>query len=685
MPEANEKLELSGLNLNDGSTFVMESLNFTPAAPKPTLVTNTDSDGEELVEEPHFTNATFEAQIRIFPGGKKDMDAALEKVRELVTKLQECARTEGGSPLKWTPAEATQTLTWYAILGEVLEIPVEITGDMAGWLLKQPKPIIKLKLTCRPAGYAEERVVLSASTSSLPMQTVYVGGIEGDLPAEAKIVLTDKSSNDQRFAEWGQDVVTSESNPSLLLKGIESLKISGFSGSETTRSGSYSSKVVKGSFPVVPIAACGTGEIEHVGRYRLRLRCQGENYGFLVRAAYRTGDGPWTFLPWAEAPVKEEWTEVDLGEAVFPKATQGTQVSEIKIEGQSNGEEHETEEGVDGNLNTVTTNVVGYIDLLSLVPCKRYGTARGPVNVEPGSSFKAYDPLQDNSGALGGTVADTGGTWETSGDAKDFTGVEVNGSRYYYRNEVSDTTEVGRYAVLSGTSTISDVVMEMEVNTSGRNNTADLCFLARYASTSNHFKLIFTPQSNGIDRIRAHVRVGGTTFAGGYDSWKEIGQRLAPNTWGQFKIAIIGGYYEIWWIGEKIATGYSNSLASSLKTGKIGIYDQFTEVGTTYQISRRYRNFAAWVPTIPTVCEAGQSVQIDKTGAIREDANGNFWARVPESRGATFELDPAGSEGRINRVTNKMRRKDLKYEPDTNITSSSSIEVLARERYLAPK
>lgn len=679
MPESNEKLELNGLNLNNGTTFVMESLTFTPAEPKPQYVTNSDTDGEELVEEPHFNNASFEAQIRLFPGGKKDMDAALVQVRELITKLQECARTEGGSPLKWTPAEATETLTWYAIMGELLEIPVELTGDTAGWLLKQPKPVIKIKLTCRPAGYTEERVVLSASTSTSPLQTVYVSGIKGDLPAEARIILTDKSGSDQRFAEVGQDLVTSEINPSLIITE----KVLGFAGTETTKSGSQASKVVKASLPVVPVAVCTTGNLEHTGRYRIKLRAQAAEYGALYRALYRSGDGPWTYGSWAEVPVKEEWAEIDLGEVSFSKAAQGKQVGEIKIEGESVGLIQEAEEGVDPP-NTPITNVTSYVDTISLVPCRRYAVARGPVNTNPGD-FKGFDPLQDSSGVLGGQIADTGGTWETSGDAKDFTGVEVNGIKYYYRNEVSDTDLTGRYALLSGTGAVSDVVMEMEVNTSGRNNTADLSFLARYTNVNNYFRMIFTPQSNGIDRFRAHVRVGGSVFSGGVDTWKSIGERLPPNTWGNFKIVILGGYYQVYWLGEEIAQGYSNTLASTLTSGKIGIYDQFTEVGSTYQISRRYRNFAAWVPITPTVCENSQSLQISKDGAIREDEAGNYWARVPEYRGANFELDPAGSEGRINRITNKMRRKDIKQEPDTNITSSRSIEVLARERYLAPK
>lgn len=84
-------------------------------------------------------------------------------------------------------------------------------------------------------------------------------------------------------------------------------------------------------------------------------------------------------------------------------------------------------------------------------------------------------------------------------------------------------------------------------------------------------------------------------------------------------------------------------------------------------------------------CLASKALEIDSYSAEREDVAGKFLSAVPVYRGSDLYLDPAGSAGLINRLVVKMRRNDTVVEPDLNVTDKQSLEVLARERFIAPR
>lgn len=840
---ANESLILGspgGLALNDGTAYTIdgETFVFRPAEKKPLWATNASANGDALVSEAHYGPSFFEFDVHAVPAATPA--AGLEALGKLLDAFQGCERIEGGEELLWTPAGTVTAYTAYVLLAEINDVPITVSGADAGWFLNAP--LLKVKLTCRPFLYALERVVLAATESGAePLQVAYVEGIKGDVPAEGRLVLTDKATQDRRFAEWGQDVVESKVNPPLLLEagpdlglpglldsfnranedpvgqggnwvgkvfssnenmkvvnnqlarsgagGIgsavynrtmadgevsvtiatlgnsynlwirtanegtakptgylctfsnpESVQLQKFDGevfsslaasvtqviapgdaialraigttlrvrhkpaggswktlieatdvtyssgriairgSESTlryddfkvvdlstKTGSYSTNVVKATLTPTAVALCSTGSIKHIGSYRLKLRCQADGEGALFRASYRVGDGPWTSLPWVAPPLENEWCELDLREAFLEEAEKGEQVSEIRIE---------------GKVESKAKNVIGYVDFLNPMPTLRYGVGRGPTHIDSPTLLDASDPFDDVKGALTGQSADIGGTWEAAGGIADFEEVKESEEAFLKRAAKEDVKDAGRYVFLSGTAGMTDTVVECEVKRTGITETNNLHqgVLARYVNNENWLRLNFVPATLIHSNLILRWKVAGVLFENIY----ALPSHFSEGSWGKLRLVVmVDGTATVYWQGAKIATKWRSEFAQggALAKGKVGIYDGFTAVDA---VTRNYRNFVAWTPAVPTVCESSQSLECRHDAVERENAGGTYWSPVPEYRGAHFLLDPAGGEKRINRLAVKMRRNDNKLESDSTVTDKHTLEVLARERYLTP-
>lgn len=664
---ADEALTLGGIKLYGGAPFDLEVLDFTPAAKRPQFADNADADGEVLVREAHYTNSSFEIQVRVSP--QANMDTALTKLGELRDAIQACERIEGGAPTEWKPAGATATYTYYAIIGEETGLPIVAEGDDAGYFVNAP--VLRFRLICRPFGYTPERVVKAATESGAePLQVAYVGGIKGDVPAEGRLVLTDKATQDRRYAEYGQDVVESEVNPSLLLKAITDLKVTGYAGESSIRTGSYSTNVVKATLTPTPVVLCSTGSIKHVGSYRLKLRCQISGEEGRFRASYRVGDGPWIPLPWAEPQLTEKWCEVDLGEAFLEEAGRGEQVSEIRIEGKvESGGENE--------------NVTGYIDFLNPMPTRRYGIARAPLRPDTPTTVLVADLFNQADGAATGKVAERGGTYAAvaNSDTTDFT---ISGGKLK-RTAVIDTGTIGSLPFEGrgiGTSKeLTDLVMRTDFKLeSTSDQLVRFGHLISYVNNTN-FILIVLVRTNAVFlgwQLAVYTPAGGVL---GKARRKDLSVRTPE---GSILTIVEGNTAAVYVAGHGGPFRRELTVEDALigAKGKAYAYDEcFGGSADT----RLYDNLAIWEPAFPPVCESGQSLEIRHDGAEREDSAGTYWSPVPEFRGAHFELDPAGDSKRINRLVAKMRRNDNKLEPDSTAVDKQTLEVLARERFLMPR
>lgn len=679
-----EKIVLGGLDFNDGTKIVLEDMSFKQAEAKPQFVGNGDADGEALIEEPHYTNAYFELQVRIVP--QANTDAALKVVGEISDKLQLCARTDEGLALTWTPNESATTYTYYALVGEVAELPIMVSGDMAGWFVESP--VLKIKLTCRPFGHAAERVVLAATPAETQLQVAYIEGIKGDVPAEGRMVVTDNATKNRRFLEWGGDVVDSKAgNPSLVIEG-GSFTVTGMAGEASTRAGAVSTgtKVVKSSVLTFPVTVCSSGSIKNVGSYRMKLRVQATG-GASLRAAYRVGEGPLTSGQWVPVFATEKWVELDLGEAFLEKAEKGEQISQILIQGKS------------------TATCLVYVDTLNLVPTKRYALSRGVTNFAVPSTLVALDRfITTPAGALTGKVAETGGTWAGAGDADDF---QINTTYHIVqRTALSDASNVPRYGLL-GTNKYTNITAGIDVISSNPreefSSCANMGLILRYVDVNNwaklelrrsaigggnnHWYCYFRKKVAGVESF--YIGVNGFSSAlgpnGDYSAVMISPFNVQFATWVRLEATILeDGSFKVGAKGEVYLTGQDNVFATggALAEGRIGISDEKTVAGAE---TRYYGSFSAYTPTVNVICNSNKAVEVRSYDTQFQNTTGTYWSPVPQYRGSGLYLDPAGDQAKVNRLAVKMRRGDSKVEPDNNPTDKQTLEVLARERFLRPR
>lgn len=676
---ADEALTLNATALYGGAPFNLEVLDFTPAAKRPEFADNAGADGELLVREAHYTNSSFEIQVRVSP--QANMDTALTKLGELRDAIQACERIEGGVPLEWKPAGATTTYTYYAIVGEETGLPIVVEGDDAGYFLNAP--VLRFKLTCRPFGYTVERTVKAATESGAePLQVVYVGGIKGDVPAEGRLVLTDKATQDRRYVAIGRDVVETEAEPDILLTAAE-LVVTGFSGSSTTRAGGFPNefgvgKVKRATAVTEATTMCGTGVISNVGSYRVLARIYTDSEDARIRLSYRVGDG--ALLPAApphflEPPVVSNFAQLDLGEITLEEVTLGTQKSELRIEVKTAGQPAEID-----------------LNYLMLIPTsKGYGVGRGLAASAP-TKLLAYDTFLQAEGALAGKTLPLGGTWAGAGDVDDFTVIAASGVAR--RTAVSDSgLGNGRYAIAgleeptTAKASVHYLVQDPEQKEAGGASRRGV-FL-RYTATTNWLMASVELLLMG-HYLKVRKCVAGVETS--------IGKILLPSPLGDGSAktvvsleATAEGAWRAWAhapgaTAAPLLSGHESVLATggALAKGRGGFYDSYIAAGAR---TREFDDFSLLAGDLANrVCYSGKEAELRHDGFLREDSTGTYYGTTSLYRGADLYLEPAGGSGRINRVVVAMRRNDVETELDTPIpTDKHSLTVLARERFLAPR
>jgi hypothetical protein len=362
----NESLQLDGLELNPlpgvASPYSLDEVSFPTPRKRPEWAQGADTDGQALVRDPLFENRTITATVRVTDTTRDLIDQAIAR---LAGKLEEAEQQPDGLPVVWTPADATQGVTFYCITGEVGDIPItHESGYFAGSVA------VPLTLTCRPAGYGQE-VNSQTVTGSAPLVTVDLANVAGDLPAEARVIVTDAASQVRRDVRWGleQRDYTPGSPTSLL---ITTFVTTGFAGTVGSPAGAYGASAVNADLYGQPTAVCGTGAQPHIGTFRVIARVQIGSLPVRVRLAWQDGDGPMAANPWVSPPVADnQWCEIDLGLITITPARLGGQRWTGRIEAYT----------TDNQLHSVMVNY------LALIPAgEGYGRARASYGYRPGAA-----------------------------------------------------------------------------------------------------------------------------------------------------------------------------------------------------------------------------------------------------------------------------------------------------------
>lgn len=679
-----EQFVLAGVPLNDEIKLTMEDLRFTPASKKANLVGNNDSDGEVLVREPHYGLSYLEATIRVVPAATSD--AGREVLGELTDALQECQREDGGSALVWTPNNSVRSYTGYVLVAEHTEIPITQEGEVAGWFIKAP--VVRVKFICSSFWLTPERTVKAVTESGAePLQVIYVGGIGGDVPAEARLIAKDKATQDRRFAAIGRDTVSSESSPAILLPASTALTATGFAGESKTRSGAYGSeKVFRATAVTQPTPICGTGRISNVGSYAIYVRLYATSEASRFRISYRDGDGVLIPLEWKQPPVVNAFAEVYMGEVFLDEAALGTQTAEIRVEQKA---------GTEAPAND--------INYLILWPTgKGSCVARAPSANKP-SSLVAYDFFNQSTGNLEGkelpfpaiTWAETNKTGENGFKvAKEaLEGGSENGIAT--RAKVSDANlNSGCFAQAGATSyTAFGASLSLPAGCQMRTANTRLGILGRYVSAEKWVMAVLSVATGGggspagvVLRVIKDVS-GSVTELGSETTGVSYSQAETLWTLGAatitFNVAANGAWTAS--CGAASISGQDADLATggTLASGNVGLYDAHSSASAATRKVDAFELFGIEEPG--RVCYSGKQMEFRSDGALRQDSSGSYDGQPPVVRGADFYLEPAGESGRINRIAIRMRRNDVLAEQDANVTDKQSVEVLATERFLLPR
>jgi hypothetical protein len=499
-----------------------------------------------------------------------------------------------------------------------------------------------------------------------------LASVAGDVSAEGRLLVTDAASQNRRYVEWGLQWRYYDAATSLLVDS-DDMTVSGFSGAQTTRTGAYDpngtgNNVIRGTLYEAASAICGTGNLGHIGTFRVKARVfvtASVTTPTYVRLSWQEGDGAFKANAYVTPLAAGSFSEVDLGLITIPPKQLGTQRWSGRIEAYTSGA-----------AGTDTLD----IDYLVLIPADEgYGKVRATFASSPGvrNGYDNFNSLTAGT-ALNTRTATTGGTWATSGSTTDFAGASGTGT-YVTRATASDASR--RFAVL-GTATPTDVEVGATVTIPhARGTQVQGGVLARWVDASNYVEGI-TDANYGL---QIQVVVAGTVVATGNIAGvtqgvdASAGAKLAMTVFASGK-AVLVAYSPS---GGIIATATVQHAAlatgGALASGKSGIVDMNPGAALT----RSYDDFYTAIPAAePIALYSGRTAEIRFDGAIRQDSTGTYYGPVPAYRGSRFLVPPAGDENRTSRILVKAHRNDIETGAADNVTDNLTIQTIITPRYL---
>lgn len=666
----NEAVTLNGLALNPLSgNFAVEAIDFTPPKKKPEWAQSSDGDGSDLVRTPLFENRVITATVRITP--QASMNAALERMGELVDQLQEAEKNPGGIPLEWTPANSTKTITFYVLTGEVTGVPVVAQGAGEGWFASTP--VVTISMTCKPFGYGVETEVAAAKSieTGLSVVVLTVPTVTGDVPAEGRLVIKDTAAVGRRFVEWGLENRYYDAATALILDSEDMTPVGGAQSTALGSPPAYKrAAATKWTIATTllpePTICCNTGNLKHVGTYRVKARVQatigagGVAEKVKLRLGYQDNEGPIRANAWQTPPLGGKLCEVDLGIINSTPAITGTGKWLGQIEAYSE--------------NTAAKDTL-HVDYLVFIPVlEGYGKARGLQSSAPGT-VAAFDNFTTGtlSGLLNARTPAVGAAWATSGAATDWS-VE---SAKLLRNTKTDAEP--RFGVIGAAIGNSSVVATHYLGT----GEATMGTLLRWVNATNYAFLQMVKGATAM-AVQLGVVVAGATTVLAETSFplsvKQIEATVTLTATLDGALAasgsatIDGGIHSFALAGSHSSVATAGALAS----GKAGILNKN---GATFNIHGIYSITAYTLAAIPYCVQPSRTMEVRSESAIASDSTGTYYGPVPLYRGSRFYVPQDGSANRTSRVIVKADRNDLQEADQETIADAFTAAVFATPRY----
>lgn len=670
-----ESWTLDGLALHDATFRIsVEGVDMTPPRQKPEWIGAADSEYQALVRDPLYENRILVIPMMIAEQTTKDQ--VFDMIGQIRDKLAEASKHPDGIVLTWTARGSARTINFDVLAGEITELPLDFQ------LSVRNRARLTITLTCKPFWYGTETLT-STTSSSTPFVTAEIVNSIGDVPALGRLIITDTATQSRRHVEWGLEGPLTYDPATSLLIDSDDMITSGFGGTQATLSGAYDPNASGNSAIWITAqsaatAMCGTGNLSHIGAFRVKARVWADLATTQVRLSWRAGDGPLSSNAWADHSGGSAWWELDLGMVTIPAVTAGTQRWTGQIEARA-------------RTSSGTSTV--WVDYLVLMPVTAgYGKARA-IPTGTAGAVVAYDNFTSTtSGAnLNGGVAPAGGTWATSGAATDFQFADSVGTNFYTSEAITRATlndASRRFAILGSTNYTDTEVASRTMPYNGSSVcTSELGVFARWVDSSNYLTayLKYDRTAPGVwayTLVVEQIVAGVTTTlasepAATVGSSNQIRTRLIVYTSGLFFADLLFGE-----TARASATGTSSVLATggALDDGKAGILDRSINTSAVTASTRVYDEFQVSVPAAePIVIYSGRNMQVRHDDTIRQDSTGTYTGRPALYMPAGRFLVQVGT----SRVLVKARRNDVDSTTDPNVTDATQIQVGVTPRGLA--
>lgn len=672
-----EGWDLDGLDLNDGVSFSLESVEFLPARKRTQWADNPDANGSEPVGETRYENAEWTGRIRVEP--QATVEAGLAKLALLTDKLQACF----GKPLTWHPATTSASVakTWYALEAEYEEIPYTVeSGYFAG------SPAVSVRITCRPFGHGTQ-VTSTETTFATPLGTHEILSVGGDVAAEATLIATDNATAARKHVEWGlEHTHYNSASPFDLLLDEGDLSVSATQATAVADADAYSGN----AFELKPLFSgwqdlCKADDLPHRGSFRIKGRAKNtaDEETVSLRLLWRVGNTPYTDNASVVVPAfsTASYAEADLGTLSVPAGSANLDLI------------------VQAKADSVTTSPEGVrFDYLEFIPTERYGVGAGESVVLGGAALVMADEFAHDYGVnLTGTNPDLGAAWVGAGDADDF--VLYSGVTFRPAPVADADLNTGRYAAAgpSLTNTRASCGLDLYGPTSGSNKESRAGLLLRYSDASNWIgvfvRLKRSASGKPIRRLAVFKRVLGTVTkiteveidnTSLYRGDNYVEGTITASVSGAGLIAVVTGSTRD---AEGTDTVISITDGALPASGKVGIYQarDFSDTNTSSFSDSYFYNITAYSGLGSTtetyaIPSAGRVEFGPRQATTYTAATGGDPAPfIP--RGSRFEL-PTGN----SRIALKARRNDVgNGGVDANLTDSTKLKVVYTPRYLLPR
>ena len=286
-----------------------------------TYAESADSEGRRTIRE-RVQNATF--SVKVYVGGVDgtEMWDAFDELQELI----ESVTATKGSTLRYVPPLSGTPITFELEGCRLSEVPLREVHLLARHIE------VTIEFESRPYGLLEPVTIFEGVSLSGPIDSTDISGVPGHVDALAELTLTDASSQKRDHIEVALQTDYDPSDPEPLLIDGDTLVIDGFAGQANTRSGSYSTNIVRAIIAQTPISICSTGAQPHKGRWKIRLRPYLTATDIRVRLAWRVGKGTFTRERWVNIAAQDDWYDMDLETIDIAEIPSGTHSWEGYIE-----------------------------------------------------------------------------------------------------------------------------------------------------------------------------------------------------------------------------------------------------------------------------------------------------------------------------------------------------------------